>query len=161
MDKAKKILQVGMLNAVTETLENMAFMEVLAGSENSDTQLSRAVMSAGLLVNDPVQWEIKLHMPKTLLLKIAEAVYPMLQEETSDNLLNDLLAEILNTIAGLFLGEILPQDQTFTLGLPETGLETTIFETPLMEWRFSADKEHFSLTAIGDMNSFCKLLPNG
>jgi len=148
MGDIENILQAGMFNSVAETLENMAFMEV----EHAAASPSSAEEGVGvsLLIHDPVQWELTLSMPKQMIFDIASAVYAMPEEELSEELLQDILAEILNTVAGRFLSEILLPSETFTLGLPEPcphGCPAD--EPPLLVWNFAADGLPFGLHATG------------
>ena len=149
MDTVPNILQIGMFKAVAETLENMAFMEV----EHTKDPMppTEETMGVSLLIHDPVQWELAMSMPRRMVLDIASAVYAMSEEDISEELVQDLLAEILNTVAGRFLSEVLLPNETFTLGLPETcpvdGCPSD--EAPLLAWNFSADGLLFGLRAAG------------
>jgi len=64
-----------------------------------------------------------LNASQELLYQLAENMYAMEREELDDQLINDLLAEILNTIAGLFMTAVLPSDTKFVLGLPKLSEE--------------------------------------
>jgi CheY-specific phosphatase CheX len=149
MEPVQDILQAGMFKAIAETLENMAFMEV----ERTEDALSPEEESMGvsLLIHDPVQWELTLTMPKQMVLDIASAVYAMEEEDLTEELEQDLLAEILNTVAGRFFSEILLPNETFALGLPEpcSTDDCQSDEAPLLTWKFSADGVLFRLRATG------------
>jgi hypothetical protein len=90
-------------------------------------------------------------MPKLLLRKISSSVYIMPAEEISDPMLLDMLCELINTVAGLFLNAYLPEDQTYSLGLPEEitdGQVDSPFE--MKRWNYQADNDLFSLALAGD-----------
>lgn len=140
-----------LFQAVTETLENMAFVDVLPepAPENGEDQQGER-LTASLLIHDPVQGELRLDMPVPLLRALGETVFAMPAEELGESVPKDLLAEILNTIAGVFLTRLLPQDQPYRLGLPE-------LESPPMEeisashtWFFTIEGMPFSLSASGE-----------
>ena len=52
-----------------------------------------------------------------------DAIHDPLEDEheLEGDVFFDTLAELVNTIGGRFLNELLPQEQSFTLGLPLTG----------------------------------------
>ena len=107
-----------LVDAVCETLENMAFMEAFQADvplplEGSD------VLTVSLLIHDPQPGELWMTIPRPLLLKVAEGVFALPSEDLGDQILRDLLAEILNTLAGRFLTRLLPPLQSYRLGLPD------------------------------------------
>ena len=111
-----------MFQAVSESIEDMAFMEVLPNKDASGpTGLSGDVIRASLPVQDPVQGEFVICLNKDLLINIAETVYGPMVDELRDQNLFDLLGEILNTVVGRFMSAIVPGDRTFRLGLPISG----------------------------------------
>lgn len=143
-------LQRAMAQAVATTLENMAFMEARSLQAPHDCQGHAAVFCANLLVLDPIQGELVMFMPEALLKEIASNIYARPEGELSDKMLSDLMNELLNTIAGLFLGELLPQDQTFGLGLPTISRdECHELEPPVERWHFQVDGQYFCLSAGG------------
>lgn len=139
-----------MIKATTETLEYMAFLEVLPASGNVCLPPEEEALSSALLIHDPIQGELRLLMPKTLLGEICETVYAMPQEELADSVPADLLAEILNTIAGRLLDELIP-DETFRLGLPEVKEGWQIFDDSASRiWYFTAEARPFAIIAEGE-----------
>lgn len=133
--------------AVSATFENMAFMEVLTRDESSALQ---DVMWTSILVHNPTQGELSLVIPKELLVRITETLLGSTPEEVSEQNLKDILAEILNTIAGRFLSEIIPEDQTFRLGLPVNEQdEYSNTDSSAITWHFTIDDIPFFLNASG------------
>ncbi|MCD4687978.1 MAG: chemotaxis protein CheX [Desulfuromonadaceae bacterium] len=144
-------LEQDVCRAIATTLENMAFMEVSQEVEGAKRYPAEEMAVTRLLVHDPVQGELYLLMPKPLLAKIVSSVYIMPEEELSEQMLLDMLGELINTVAGLFLNAYLPEDQTYSLGLPEqvlVGQEDSPFE--LKRWDFQIDNHMFSLALAGD-----------
>ncbi len=119
MQELQKTLQDKITAAMEETLENMAFISVEECSAEEVEELDHPQLGVNLLVREPVLFEMQLHSSKELLYQVAENMYAMEREELDDRLINDLLAEVLNTVAGLFMSAILPPETKFALGLPE------------------------------------------
>jgi len=137
-----------MHKAVAETIENMAFLEALPSQEPPPVEEGE-MLRASLLMHDPVQGEFLLLMPRNLLLGIAEALFGLPVEELTEQLADDALLELLNTVAGQFLNEVIP-GQVYRLGLPE--IEPSSDE-PLgnseIVWHFLIDDEGFSVAVSG------------
>ncbi|MDO3378092.1 chemotaxis protein CheX [Geoalkalibacter halelectricus] len=144
-------IEQAMFEAVSTTLENMAFMDIQPLRVPHDCDGHARVFRASLLVKDPLQGELCLIMPEELLREIASGIYAAPPEELPRRKLSDILTELLNTIAGLFLSRALPANQTFELGLPEiTEVNCREIEPTLLQWHFQADAGHFCLSAGGD-----------
>lgn len=150
MIKHKPLYQA-MQQAVSQTLENMAFTEVLTHFD-PDYAIPEAELAwTSLLITDPVQGEIRLAMSKSLLEKLTATIYTLEPEEISPAQSKDILNELLNTIAGLFMTALLEDDQTYAIGLPQIG------EGPLPEpeenaiaWKLmTADEDPLQLVAVG------------
>ena len=139
-----------MTQAVMEVMEGMAFMEILATRDEEAMAEAQNVLGVSLLVHEPVQWEFKLSIPLDLLGELAEAVFASPREELAPESLNDLMAEILNTVAGRFLTQILKDDQIYNLGLPEICPENSSNgDQPWKQWFFTADAKPFSIRILG------------
>ena len=116
-------LYQSMINAVSQTLENMVFMEVMEHFDRSYEIPAEDLVWNSLLINDPVQGEIRLAMAKTFLEKLTENIFSIDHNEITQPQLDDILNELLNTIVGLFLTNLLEDDQEYKMGLPELGEE--------------------------------------
>ena len=144
-------LEQDIYSAISSTLENMAFMEVGKEVAEAVRYPDEDIVVSRLLIHDPLPGELYLSMPKLLLGKIASSVYIMPAEELSEQMLLDMLGELINTVAGLFLNAYLPEDQAYNLGLPENvpvGENDSPFE--MKTWDFHVDNDLFSLTLAGD-----------
>ncbi|MGA1823962.1 MAG: chemotaxis protein CheX [bacterium] len=161
MSSPEENLNILMVTVVSRVLENMAFMEVMECDTIVMPHDIPNLAWCSLLVKDPVLGEFKLFMPKNLNLKIAEAVYGLSDEELTDQILDDTLGELLNTIAGSFFKKVLSDDQTFTLGLPviaslekenETGAmaPSIHIDSPSIEWNFTLEGEPLLLASSGE-----------
>lgn len=154
MNESNTDRQKEMFSAVSTTIENLTFMEVFPAS-GPDPSLSASytdLLFASQLVLEPIQGEFSLTMSRNLLTQLVISVYgPLLAGPASDENLHDLLAELLNTIAGRFLSEILPQEMGFRLDVPQSSEEVSFTSAGLqmVVWQYSIDDEIFSISAAG------------
>ncbi len=111
-----------MFDAVQQTFETMAFVEVAEQSEELELEIPAEASWVSILINDPVQAELRLALTHSLQSTMAADMFGIEVEEVNENQRQDIIAEILNTLAGLFMTRLLPDDQTYQLGLPEPGV---------------------------------------
>jgi CheY-specific phosphatase CheX len=137
-----------MHHAVVDTLENMVFMEV-AQSTASPAATEPKGMTVSLLIHDPLQGELRLRMPKELVALITASVYSLEVHELTDQMLSDNLAELINIIAGRFMGELLTDGRPFRLGLPELDPDEIDRNSPFREWSYTINDLGFAITAMG------------
>lgn len=134
--------------AVAETLENMAFMEVVPTVKAINLDEDEMLMTS-LLMHDPVQGEFRMVMPRGLLLRITEALFSLPVEEMTEQLATDTLLELLNTIAGQFLNAIFP-GQVYKLGLPVVEKVGDVdMEATDTLWNYKIDEDGFSVSVTG------------
>ena len=141
MIKHKPLYQA-MITAISQTLENMVFMEVMEHFDRSYEIPADDLAWNSLLINDPVQGEIRLAMPKTFLKQLTGNIFSIDDDEITQAQTDDILNELLNTIVGLFLTNLLEDDQEYKMGLPELGEE----ELPEVDantivWKLMTDGE--------------------
>jgi len=146
-----KPLYQAMKQAVSTTLENMIFMEAVEHYDQDYELPSEDLAWTSLLIQDPVQGELRLAMTKTFLRKITSAVFALDDEEITQAQMDDILHELLNTIAGLFMTNLLADDQPYQLGLPEQGEgELSELEPGSIVWKLmTGDEDPLQLFAIG------------
>lgn len=119
MSEHNQFLEEKITYVLEEALENMAFISIEDSSKDGCDEIEGERLNVNLLITKPALLEMRLEMSRELLVQIVETMYTMDRDEITPQLINDLLAEILNTLAGRFMTEILPADQTFSLNLPE------------------------------------------
>ncbi len=137
-----KPLYQAMINAVSQTLENMVFMEVMEHFDRSYEIPAEDLAWNSLLINDPVQGEIRLAMAKTFLRKLTGNIFSIDDEEITEPQMNDIQNELLNTIVGLFLTNLLEDDQEYKMGLPELGEEEwPEADANTIIWKLMTDEE--------------------
>lgn len=146
-----KPLYQSMINAVSQTLENMAFMEVMEHVDRTYEIPAEELVWNSLLINDPVQGEIRLAMSKDLLGKLAGNIFAIADDEITQSQMDDILNELLNTIVGLFLTNLLSDDQEYKMGLPELGEEgLPEVDANTITWKLMTDEEDaLQIFAIG------------
>ena len=137
-------------SAVVETFENMTFMEVFSRPSEDQEPILLEPLGELLSVLEPLAGNFWLFLPKELLMGIAENVYVMDTDEIDQQILQDTLAELLNTIAGKIMQEALSEDQLFSLGLPEPAEKVSANpgET-LKKWFFEVQEALFYVAFTG------------
>lgn len=104
------VVKEKMLDAVTVTMEEMFFLEV----GKPRFQWARVRVEA------PFEGAVTLAFPQPLIEDVASGLMPG-QEAFSDQMLQDTLAELVNTVAGRLVSSVVSEELTFTLSVPETG----------------------------------------
>jgi hypothetical protein len=140
-----------MIEAVQQTLENMVFMELIE-ERGTPTNIPVAELTwSSMLINDPVQGEIRLVMPATLLKKISGNVFGIDEEEVTTSQAYDILNELLNTIGGLFMTKLFP-NQEYRIGLPslEAGKLPGVDEHTVVWHLINGDEEPLKIYAVGE-----------
>ena len=116
-------MQRSLGSAIDKTMEEMTFEEVeIEKVPKTPSAMLNDSLWAALPIKRPLAGKLVLDTSQVYARKLAEGVYGDPGEEFSDDIVRDVLAEILNTVAGSFIKELVPQDQEFELGLPTTGL---------------------------------------
>lgn len=137
--------------ALSETLENLAFMEVVPSSHSAWTTAAEQTLCVGLRILQPVQGELRLWAPSALIRKMAAIIFMRPEEEIDQALQRDIAAELINTLAGRFLSRLLCPSQSFQLGLPEPHPDAgTPPDQAAATWQFRAEQLPLALGAAGD-----------
>lgn len=147
-----------LMRAVGTTLEQMVFMEVLASVEACSRKAGDDVWAI-LDIHKPFSGRMGLVMPAELVNNILDGVFtepPAFGEEPpeepsfTDQQREDTVAELLNTVAGQLLALLVPEDNTFKLGVPERGSG----DYPGLEqsdcYCFQAGEKEFCVEVRGD-----------
>ena len=109
-----------MIDSVAEVFENMAFMEALPGQPEDAPGSDEPVFYTRLPIYKPSPAMVGLVIPQSLALNLAGAM--MMREfnmEDDEFEVMDVLSEVSNTLAGSLLTHLLPDLDSFELGLPE------------------------------------------
>lgn len=105
-------------NVVSKAIESLAFAEVFESVQPLEFSKAENIHSVSIDIQEPFRGKIELHMRLSYLREIAEALYTKPMAEIGPKKLIDLLSELLNTMAGIFLSMVLADDVKFVLGLP-------------------------------------------
>ncbi len=109
-----------MKEAVNEVLESMAFMQAEEGQPENAPNADEPVFYTRLPIYKPSQALVGLVVPQSLALELAGAM--MMREfnmEDDEFEVMDVLSEVANTLAGSLLNNLMPDGESFELGLPE------------------------------------------
>jgi len=106
--------------AVSEVFEAMAFMEAMEGQPENAPTADEPVFYTRLPIYKPSQALVGLVVPQSLALELAGAM--MMRDFNMDDdefEVMDVLSEVANTLAGSLLTNVMPDGESFELGLPE------------------------------------------
>ncbi|MCP4753427.1 MAG: chemotaxis protein CheX [Proteobacteria bacterium] len=140
-----------LFDAVSDTIENMAFIEVVKVDKTTPYDEHLVRLRVEILINSPFPGEMRLVLPISLAVLFAQNMYNLEEKEITESLMKDVLGEIVNIMSGRLMAEIIPPDQTFQLGLPQIGpdvfLET---EASSLSIEFDAEGTPFWIILFGD-----------
>ncbi len=140
-------LQDAMFEAASETLENMAFMEVIAQRERREEIKYYSTLD----ILSPVSGTLTLVTTPKLAHEITEGLIDPEDGEPSEEMTFDALSELINTIGGRLMRVLTPEDQTFSLGLPNSFSSSNYeFDKSSEFARFEIDGQTFLVVASGD-----------
>jgi len=111
MNPHKNTLSQALHDAVAESLENMFFSEV------QDVEFHWGSVE----VVKPISGKVTIAIPKELALEIVHEVFGVERQQITIDVINDIIAEVANTVAGRLISTLVAPDETFELLVPETG----------------------------------------
>lgn len=120
------ILEDALKNSVIATIEEMSFVALIDknAAEIQDVFFNESLQSMLSVQKSSLkEYDVFiLTISRKLLREIAYNVFGLDSEESvTDEMETDARSEMLNTIAGRFMREITPVDQSYELGLPIAG----------------------------------------
>lgn len=107
-------------SAINEVFEAMVFMEAMPGTDEHRPAADEPVFCTRLPIYKPSPALVSLIIPRKLALTLAETM--MMREcnmEDDEFEVMDVLSELSNTLAGSLLAHLMPDSDSFELGLPE------------------------------------------
>ncbi|MCZ6820073.1 MAG: chemotaxis protein CheX [Calditrichaeota bacterium] len=122
MSENQNRLETSLSSAVATTLENMTFEEIEVVDEPASAEISDDMIWAAVPILQPHEGELVVRVAPEYAKILAEEVFGSADEAISDAAVKDVIAEMANTIAGRFMNELVPSDEEFRLGLPNTGV---------------------------------------
>ena len=102
-------LQTEVGHAVRRSIEDMIFLPVEKAT----------MLMASIQVLDPVKGRVGLVVDRRLARQMALDMYACEPKELTDQMVTDFVAELINTISGQMMSDVLPDEQLFQLGLPD------------------------------------------
>ena len=164
--KREQYLRQITIKAVIDTIENMAFMEIIPSNVMSPFDETLESLKAEILINAPFSGELKLILSKTLAKQLASNTYPaegvsiqegrFLSEDINrinmpEEILEDALREIVNIVAGKLMSDLIPDKEGYEIGLPQIGVDAFLGLTGAsLCVEFFAEGHPFWLILFGD-----------
>ena len=144
-------IQTKLTLAISQTMENMTFEDVeVVTNETVDPYLGNDKLWAVLPVVEPYSGELILEVPMACAKILAGVAYGEIDAEPSLEEMQDLVAEILNTLAGRFLDQLTPSGEKFQLGLPTTGKgELPQFDDEITSILLSVGEHYLNAIVVG------------
>lgn len=137
--------------ATLETIENMAFMEVMKSEKATPYNEHLVRLRLEILINKPFPGEMRLVLPMDLAIQFTKNMYNLAEENITENLMKDVLGELINIISGRLMAELVPSDQIFELGLPLIGPDVFVqAEASSLSVEFDAEGIPFWIILFGD-----------
>ena len=107
--------------AISDTFEGMAFVQISRLEDDVLLTDSPNQIWSRVDVKGPSKGFLVVAYTRELGERIVESLYGMLDGPCTEEVLEDSLNEIVNTVIGRCMSLLVPAGQTFELGLPETG----------------------------------------
>lgn len=147
MNSESNGLQDALFEATSETLENMAFMEVVPLKERRE----EAKIYSQMDVQAPAAGTLTLVTTPKLASEIVEGVLGLEDGAPTEEMMFDMVAELINTIGGRFMRILTPENESFSIGLPHTFKSANHQFKDASEFaRFQIDGQSFMLVATGE-----------
>ncbi|MBU2513003.1 chemotaxis protein CheX [bacterium] len=138
-------------DATLETIENMAFMEVVKSEKTTPYNEHLVRLRIEILINKPFPGEMRLVLPMDLAVQFTRNMYNLSEDEITEELMKDVLGEIINIISGRLMADLVPEDQIFELGLPLIGPDVFVqTEASSLSIEFDAEGTPFWIILFGD-----------
>lgn len=119
MDRNDNFIESALTRAVSETMENMAFEQVDIPESDIPVQAGdEKYFWASLPIIKPLSGRIDIQLSVDYARLLAKSLFEGSDNEPTDDLVKDAVAEVLNTIAGRFMTQLVPSKDEFELGLP-------------------------------------------
>ena len=107
--------------AVSEIFENMAFQELTPMPKNPlPAQVLWSFRQATMTIYSPIQGTLVMTISSSMMQSVTANVLGIDPAEVDAGMEVDVLAEMLNTMAGSWMRKITDDSQPYELGLPDT-----------------------------------------
>lgn len=159
MNPQKLTLEEAARQALSVTLENMAFEEVFAlDGKPDDYKEDIAKFWTRLTITTPIKGAMAITLCQACAERLVRTILgPMVDEnEIEPGMIRDTIGELINTVAGRFMNLIVSKEQEFAIGLPETGEGSAFDEADVYKHIFfQVSDDYIVVTLAGsDFTSF-------
>lgn len=129
--------KVNLFNAIDasieQAMEDLVFMEVEHCRSDEGLDVNVPGMWSKVRMQEPIQGQVTLWMPMTLISEIMNSIFDIPSEISYDPelagtnnvegrgnfALEDAINEVVNTLGGLLMNQLVSSDQQYLIGLPE------------------------------------------
>jgi|GEM_PF-1641599 len=111
--------RTALFDAITTTFSEMAFIDVDALDDSAVSGFTGKGLMSSINVLNPYKLTITIAASYEAVKFLVESLYSETGSEIDENTMQDVLAEILNTLAGCFMKKFLGNHIGYELGLPE------------------------------------------
>ena len=150
--KAKKLKET-IIEVIEDVFENMLFMDAIYKEVVDDKEIPDHV-EVRLLVNHPFPGEFVFQAPKNFVSQAAGTLFMAEEGDVDEQMFNDVMNELLNTISGRIMAKITPEGKSFKLGLPEKMVSESFIldnEESDLDFYFEVDDEFIINVKFYDM----------
>ena len=148
LEKAKKHLR----DAVETVYSEMAFVDIEAVGKGELDRDNERFFVPRIEIIEPLKIEIVLVIPFSVGKLMTESLYPDNGQSITDGLIQDFLAESLNTIAGSFMKTYLQYNAKYTLGIPQKAISNTPDIRADITQRFDLSERIFTVSIVSYKN---------
>lgn len=137
------------ITSVVDEVMEMTFIDaepMKEGQTESVDWLNMKALYADILIQYPFPAEVRLIMPYDLVTKMAKNIY-VTKEIADVSILEDLIGETLNMIAGRLMASLLIPEEKFRLSVPELG-EDSFLDTDAFSFAMDFDAEGFPFWVV-------------
>ena len=97
-----------MQEAISEKLEQMAYLEVT--DPEDDLEGASNLLWTKIDIKEPVHVALTMVLPDIVAFEITNSIFSGMNQSPTDDLINDTLGELSNTIAGRLMNKIISKD---------------------------------------------------
>jgi len=144
-------LREKLYESVVEAMEPIGFMEVEYSEDEVPYNMGVERIRVDILVEAPFPGEIRLIIPRDLGMEVTGNLHSFDSKEVTTKQLSDLLAEVLNVIAGRFMSKIVSPAIPFKIGLPSLG-QNVFLSTQASQatFHFEMEGKPFWVVLVGE-----------
>jgi CheY-specific phosphatase CheX len=148
--KKMEHIKDALIIATIKTFEEMAFIEVIHHTNDSNGTNENFNIKANINIIEPMKCRLIFEVSEKLLSTIVENIYSKPFEELSVKDVNDCLEELLNVLTGNFLIEFYGVKHVYKIELPEIIAVENNINRQKIDIKFSAEGIIFKIIYINE-----------